>query len=278
MSQSPMPSSLERIKASVRRVPPLDALVRARQHRQFLSTAGYTRHWGVYRSFEEARRALPASHEFDEAPVVESILERGARIYAYDYPPMFWLDRAFRKGTRSVFDIGGSIGVHYYGYGTLLAFPPQLQWTVCEVPATVEVGRRLAAQRGEHRLAFTDTLAPSEVHAALWLSAGALQYIEQGDLPQLVAAAGSRPQHVLLNKVPLYDGDDFVSTQNIGPGIYAPVWIWSRARLLERMQAQGYRVIDSWDVPERDFYLPGYPQRSFKYFSGLYFEAESVTH
>lgn len=46
----------------------------------------------------------------------EHIDVRSRQVFAHDYPVMWWLDRAFGSGARSILDIGGSVGVHDYGY------------------------------------------------------------------------------------------------------------------------------------------------------------------
>jgi putative methyltransferase (TIGR04325 family) len=273
MSHARSSSTLSRIKASMRRVPPVAALVAARQRRLFLSPAGLATHWGVYATFDEARLDLPPSRGYDADAVVDDVRRRTNRLYNYDYPAIFWLGRAFDAGSRSVFDIGGALGVHFFGYQRVLPFPQGVEWTVCELPATVRRGREVAAARGAANLHFVDRLDTRDVSSDVWLAAGALQYTEHGDLPGLIRAAATRPRTIILNKLPLYEGDDFVATQNIGGDSFSPTWIWNRQSFVERVVECGYRVADEWDVPERDFYLPGHPERCFASFSGLCFEA-----
>ncbi|SFN29036.1 hypothetical protein [Variovorax sp. OV329] len=74
--------------------------------------------------------------------------------------------------------------------------------------------------------------------------------------------------------MPLYDGEDFVTAQNLGDSCFAPVHIFNRARFVESILAQGYVLRDEWAVFERAFYLPGHAQRSFPCFAGLYFTVE----
>jgi putative methyltransferase (TIGR04325 family) len=271
-------SALSRIKATMRRVPAVDALVTARQHRHFLSHAGLTSHWGVYETFDEARRALPPSHGFDTVDVVEDVRRRGLKLHPHDYPVLYWLERAFALGASGVYDIGGSVGSHFYAYRRVLPYPDGLDWVVCELPAAVETGSRMAEATGAaaEGLRFVATPDTHEIAADVWISAGALQYLEDAELGPRLESARRAPRHIVLNKLPLYGGDDFVVTQNVGPDCYSPAWVWNRDRFIERVRDCGYRLVDEWDVPGRDLYLPQHPQRSFRSFTGLCFERESL--
>lgn len=141
---------------------------------------------------------------------------------------------------------------------------------MCEVPALATLGREIAAQRDAAALHFTDVLDAKAVHADVWLSSGAIHYIEDGHPARLVQEAGRRPLHLLLNKLPLYDGDDFVCAQNVGDDTYVPHYVYNREGFIARLESAGYAAIDAWSVPERRFHLPGHPKRSFKAYSGLY--------
>jgi len=246
---------------------------RDRHHyEQFLSR--FASFYGVFDDFEDARRALPPSREFDQRALTEEYeTVRCHRIFNYDYPVLYWLQKAFRQGARSVLDLGGSVGVHYFGYRRLLDYPAQLRWTVSEVPEVCEVGRGIAAREQVAALEFSDTLDPVRIDADIWLSCGALQYIEHGQPERLLATCARRPGHIIFNKLPLYAGEDFVTAQNVGERSYAPTYVYNDARFIAAVERVGYRLVDRWDVQERSFYLPGHPERSFKSFSGLYFSA-----
>jgi putative methyltransferase (TIGR04325 family) len=248
------------------------ALRHRREHR-FLSDAGFCAYYGVFESFAEARAWLPPSREFNNEAVAADFTEhRTAQIFAYDYPMLWWLERALRGGARRVLDIGGSVGVHYLAYRRYLEMPADLTWLVAELPKTALLGRELAAQRQAPALHFTDDMAhalqqPSDV----WLSAGAIQYVEHGRPDQLLRRASTRPRHLLLNKLPLYPGEDYVTTQNIGWGSFSPLYVCNDARFIADIEALGYTLADRWDVPERSLYLPGDSARKVPCFSGLYF-------
>lgn len=240
----------------------------------FLSAEGLNSYYGVFNSFGEARHCLPKSEEFNQRVLTaEYTRVRMHRVYSYDYPIMYWLSVAFGCGAKSVFDSGGSVGVHYHGYKKLLAYPPELNWQVYEQPAIAQLGTEIASATDAPGLVFTDALNLHNMRADVWISAGAIHYIENGRPSSLLQACARRPQHVLLNKLPLYEGDDFVSAQNLGENSFAPQHVYNRERFIADICNIGYRLVDSWDVPERNFYLPGHPEKSFSRFTGLYFRA-----
>ncbi len=242
---------------------------------RFFSGHGFAAYYGVFASFAAARAWLPRTPEFDHAALAKEYVEvRTRKVFAYDYPVLWWLQHAFRAGAAHVLDIGGSVGVHYFAYRRYLDLPAGLTWQVVEVPAMVSIGRGLAQRHGAGALSFTPDLpgALAEGECDVWLSAGALQYVEDARPSRLLERCAARPRHLLLNKLPLYAGEDFVTAQNIGEGCYAPVYVYNRDRLVRDIEALGYRLRDEWAVHERAFDLPGHPERSFPSFSGLYFD------
>ncbi|MEZ4400133.1 MAG: methyltransferase, TIGR04325 family [Kofleriaceae bacterium] len=265
-------ATVQRVLRRARATPPIAGLRRARARAEFLSPAGFARCWGVFDDFAAARAAGPPSTEFDTSTLVDAyVRDRTAHVFAYDYPVMWWLRAAFAGGATSVFDLGGSVGVHYYAYRPHLAYPATLAWTVREVPTLVRHGRALAVQRGAPGLTFTETLEATDAAADVWLSAGALQYVEgAASLGAWLAASRRPPAHVIINKVPLYDGPGFVTLQNIGDGAFAPLHVYQRRRFLEEVEAAGYRVVETWDTPERQLRLDDDPARSFGAYSGVY--------
>lgn len=244
---------------------------------QFFSSSGTFAYYGLFESFEEARAWLPKTPEFNsELLVTEYVEVRSKRVFEYDYPVMWRLEHALRHGAKGILDIGGSVGVHYYAYLPYIQQLERQHWQVVEVPAIAAVGRKLAKQNAAKGLCFLEDLdqAVRSAKQDIWLSAGAIQYVEDGRPDLLLRRAGTRPRHVLLNKLPLYDGPDFVTTQNIGDGSYSPLHVYNRQRFVERIQSLGYRLKDEWAVNERSLHLPGHPERCVPTFSGFYFEAD----
>lgn len=242
--------------------------------RRFLSDRGTGLHYGQFTSFEEARQWLPPSPEFCHDKFMDEYVEvRTQRVFSYDYPVIFWLQKAFDRGATSIFDIGGSVGVHFYSYARLMEYPASLKWLVFELEPSVLRGREFAAARSASQLAFTTTMDASSLQADVWIAAGALEFIEDSQLDTLLTKAAHRPRHILLNKMPLHDGEDYVSAQNIGNNAFVPHYVYNRSAFVGRIESLGYRLIDAWDVAEREFAMAGKPEQSFGHYSGLYFQA-----
>ncbi|MEJ7688573.1 MAG: methyltransferase, TIGR04325 family [Variovorax sp.] len=240
----------------------------------FFSKESYGRHSGVFSSFAYARASLPPGPEFDREALAEEYVDvRAKKVFAYDYPVMWWLNAAFAKGAASVLDIGGSVGVHYYAYQGYFDMPEALTWRVVEVSTMVSIGQELAVKNGAHALTFEEDLEPVIASTAhdVWISAGAIQFLDDARPDELLKRCIVRPKHILLNKLPLYHGEDFVTTQNIGHGSFAPLHVYNRARLIRDIRLLGYTLRDWWAVHERSMDIPGHPERSFPTFSGLYF-------
>jgi len=240
------------------------------KQKEFFSPMAAASCFGVFESFDAARAWLPPNEEFDHSALAKEYVEdRSRHVFAYDYPVMWWLERAFHEGATSLFDIGGSVGVHYYAYGHYFKMPANLTWLVAEVPAMVAIGRDLAQKNQAAALRFTEDLEGGK-DACVWLSAGAFHYLDVR-FDQLLLRSGARPRHILLNKLPLYDGEDFVTAQNLGDGCFAPTHVYNRARFIREIEALDYTRVDEWSVPERSLHIPGHEDRSIAAFTGLYF-------
>ncbi|MBL8523465.1 MAG: methyltransferase, TIGR04325 family [Betaproteobacteria bacterium] len=257
---------IERLK----RFPPIHALRKARFERYAQSPEGRGLCWGAFPTFEEAKRAIPADTRlgYDNDQCAQMYADRLEQIFPYDYPVLFWLRSALTPGS-SVFDIGGHVGLHYHSYRRYLPELETVSWTVCEVPAVVERGRKLAIERSAPTLAFTSDFSSIDGKEIV-LSAGALQYLEQTTITELIASVSRPPQHVILNKIPLHDGPDFVTVENTGPS-QSPYRNFNRAKFIDEFRRLGYEHVDSWDVPGRLHHMPYHPELSYEHSSGVYF-------
>ncbi|MDH5541000.1 MAG: methyltransferase, TIGR04325 family, partial [Rhizobacter sp.] len=135
-------------------------LVEASYLKTFIANRDQNLFHGVYDSFEaaEAQAGEYGVAGYDNEASADIYLDH-MRVDAHDYPSMFWLDRSFQEGMRSVFDVGGSIGIKYYAFAKTVPCPDDVRWTVEDVPAVVAKGRQLALQRGVlDALHFTDLM------------------------------------------------------------------------------------------------------------------------
>ena len=113
-----------------------------------------------------------------------------------------------------MFDFGGHVGVSYHGWRNYLGYEPGMRWMVYDMPAIVKVGAELARERPSTGLEFTSDLADGKGCTVL-MAAGAMQYADL-TLTGLLDAVGARPAHLLLNKMPVYDGECILAVQSTG--------------------------------------------------------------
>lgn len=270
-----MGATTQAVKQAVRQLPGVRQVYW--HHASEWFRRGQHRNFGVFSTFAEARSWLPRSTEFDTPELVDEYLNvRTQRVFPYDYPVMLWLTRAFTEGCRRVVDVGGSVGVHFIAYQRIIEFPTGLTWRVAEVPAMVRIGRELAERDRLESLTFTEDIDLDGERPDILLSEGAIQYIEDARPAELLNGAMHRPAYVMINKIPLYDGPDYVTAQNLGHGNYAPHYVFNRAELIDGIRRAGYRLLDEWAVLERDFYLPGHPDKCFGAYSGVCFGRDAL--
>lgn len=229
------------------RLPGMRQLERALRWRQFLELPNSC--WGVYRTFAEAQAQAPAGVPIgydnpEAAAMYRHLLET---VEPKDYAVAFWLQVHLRPGAR-VFDFGGHVGVKYYAIRTVLDFPPDVSWTVLDVPTVIEQGRILAKERPSPGLSFTSNLADAS-GVDVFLASGSLQYVEN-PLPDMLATLGELPKCVIVSESPMVDGERFVTLQNV-KSMYCPYLVESRSMLKVRMGDLGYRLARSWENPEK---------------------------
>jgi putative methyltransferase (TIGR04325 family) len=147
----------------------------------------------------------------------------------------------------SVVDFGGNVGMAFYSYKKYITYPAHLRWLVYDLPEVVETGQRIHRREGSPAgLTFTTALSDCAGYDIVVVS-GSLQYVPE-TLPQVLAGIGSRPNHILLNKLPVCEGDVFVTMQSTGTG-FSPYQITNRKILLDQLSDLGYALEDSWDNP-----------------------------
>jgi putative methyltransferase (TIGR04325 family) len=226
---------------------------------------------GVYLSFSQALKAIPRSikttydstrNEVD----VEWEMERVETIDNDDFHLLEPLQEAFKDSTR-VFDLGGDTGKAYYSYRKHISYPESLEWIVCDLPAAVEIGNQLMKKMGSQGLSFTTDFEKAE-QAEILLTSGTLQYLEPS-LPQLLENLKNHPRHVIVNRVPFYEGEEYITLQNLIDS-YVPYKIQDRAKFINSMFELGYDLIDVWQK-NRTINIPFHPNRFVGAYHGFYF-------
>ncbi|WP_427161992.1 TIGR04325 family methyltransferase [Aliinostoc sp. HNIBRCY26] len=230
---------------------------------------------GIYPSFADALKATPkgAKSGYNQPEISKNITKAAKMTTAWepgqfnpqDYPILVWLASAFTQSS-TVFDLGGNVGHSYYTYKKFVQYPTGLNWLVCEIPEVVKVGRELASQGHNPGLSFTTEFAQSE-NTEILITCGTLQYIEPS-LADMIGKLQTKPRHILINQVPFYDGETFITLQNIGYA-FCPYKIQNRSEFVESLSALGYELIDNWKL-DRSCSIPFHPERFVRNYEGFY--------
>jgi putative methyltransferase (TIGR04325 family) len=230
---------------------------------------------GVYLNFEEAwaaaRRSTHAGHDH---PDYIDLHVKLSGIRASDYAVLYWLTR-IRPGDMSIFDFAGSIGNLYYNYaGYLDDGIRDVQWTVFDLPKTVQEGRKLATTRASSGLGFSETLDSFSREHILVVSS-AFHYLET-TVKQFIEQFPETPQHIIVNRTPVIEKErTFVTVQYAGT--YAlPCKIRNSDELISEFDAMDYEMTDRWTAPELSIRLPFFPSRTISTYAGFYFRRKSL--
>lgn len=251
-------------------------LIRAIRRKRFFSKGVGNFYAGVYRTFDEARRSIPPrqTQGFDNETAAGFYRERLEKVFPADYPALFWLRPLIRDGVR-VFDFGGHVGLHFYSWRKALQLPASSRWVVADVTAVCAAGAKIASEKGaSEQLSFTDAGLAACDGAAAFFSGGALQYLEPDALPAALATMGRPPPHLIVNKVPLVDGEGYCSVQDTGV-FQSPYSIFSRPRLFESLRALKYDLVDEWECPGLHCAITDSKRHSVDPYSGFYFRRDT---
>jgi len=252
-----------------------------RQYKHRFATNGYGCFWGVFETFEQAIQAAPKTKSigYDNAELaqeyqnmLESCNWENTRrtIAAYDYPILFWLGSLLNQGISKIFDFGGNVGIHFYSYEKYLQYPENLQWMVCDVPEISKVGKQLADKRSAHNLLFTSNFN-DVINKDIFLASGSVQYVE--NLADKISQA-NKPKYLLINRLPLYNGKEFVTLQN-GGKVFYPQYVFNKTKFIEGITDIGYQLIDIWNSKDDACVIPFHSKNSVPFYSGLYFQLKA---
>jgi putative methyltransferase (TIGR04325 family) len=257
-----------RVSRNVWRLPVVGQVLELDHARWFAKQPRY-RFRGVYASFAEAEAAMPqgALVGYDHEALAGMFRDRMTKANQSDYAVLFWL-KGILDERSFVFDFGGHVGVSYHGWRSYLNYRPGMRWLVHDVPAIVKVGAELARERPSAGLEFTSNVADAR-GCTIFLAAGSLQYLDES-LPALLARIGTLPRHLIVNKMPMYDGETFVTVQSSGRAFHA-YRIYNRGAFVAELTALGYRVVDDWTNREQHCEIPFTHGRDIDAYSGYYF-------
>ena len=234
---------------------------------------GYRR---AFRSFAEAQSCsacyISAGHEHEDDIRMHLSSSRAAR--ESDYPVFFHLSQSGQP-LPSVFDFGGNIGNLFYCYQNYLTFPRDISWKIYDLPELRAAGEKLAAERGESRIRYVDSLQQMEPDD-LFLASGCLHYFSSS-LAELLAQAKHLPRRVLVNRTPFSDAGELITIQDNGTFL-VPCQLHNKQNFLVGMAKLGYELRASWPVAERALYVPLHPDCSSPTYFGFYFELNTQTN
>lgn len=231
---------------------------------------------GVYESFDQAQGAaesrLPSRYDVinehkgehldQEIPIVDQ------RVLDIDYPLLFWLSRLMQPDQK-IWELGGSLGQSFYSFERYFPYPDDIEWVIAELPAAVQAGQQIAAQRGEHRLRFRESGDTNVGYKAdLFLTAGTLQYMEPG-VVEVLASLDRLPTHVLIHNLPVHRTDEFWTLQYLDL-CEVPYRIYSKESLVKGLESSGYELVDQWKNP-RQIEIPYHPEKKVDGYCGFYF-------
>jgi putative methyltransferase (TIGR04325 family) len=239
---------------------------------------GYGCFRGVFNTFEEAIASTPPTKPigYDNPRLAADYKATfSSDLRPYDYPVLFWLGKLIADGTR-IFDFGGNVGTHYLAYREYLDFPAGLRWIVCDLPAIVQAGRRLAEELAvdSASLSFTETFGAAD-GADVLLASGSVQSLEAPTLADALSRLSRKPAHLLLNRLPLYSGGQFVTLQN-GGSVFYPQLVFNERDFVGSLRGLGYELVDKWQDPTDSCFIPFHPDRSLPYYHGLYLTLRSI--
>jgi putative methyltransferase (TIGR04325 family) len=272
------------MKSRIRKIPgirSLHRLINQPLYKRRFSTDCYGCFWEVFETFEDAIAAAPKTKSvgYDNPDLAQEYVQMIATenwegssrlIHTYDYPILFWLNTLLNNEqvTPSIFDFGGNIGVHFYSYSKYIQFPDSLKWTVGDLPNIVEAGKDFLEQsQNQTPLSFTSDFSQIDGHKIL-LASGSLQYVK--NFADLLKTLRQKPEHLLINRLPLYDGDQFVTLQN-GGKVFYPQYVFNKAAFVESLQSLSYELVDSWEDRQTACMIPFHPEKSVPHYHGLYF-------
>lgn len=250
-------------------LPLLRPILRAAYTRRFDGASGQIRMFrGVYPDFQTAARSIPGTRltGYDNEPSALRLEDERLRITSSDYPIMFWLSQLLPR-CKLLFDWGGNVGISYFGFRRYLSYAEDFTWLVNDVAAVTARGAVIAARESAPHLRFTTSL-DELARADVLLAGGSLHFIE--DPFSALRAAAVLPDHILVNKVPVYDRASAVTVQNIGSAL-CPNHLFNRSDFVRSFVDLGYELADQWRIADLSCRIPFYPSHSIAAYSGFYF-------
>ena len=238
--------------------------------RKFLDNREENLFMGSFESFEAAAAAAPAGKPvgYDNAAAAKTLYSH--QVYFYDYPALFWIEHSLEDGLRSVFDLGGHVGIKFYAFRRVLNYPAELRWTVCDVPGVVRTGRELAVERGApSSLSFCTDFREASGIDVLYAS-GSLQYLPTR-IAEILSALPVKPRRIILNTTAVHPDRTLYTLNSIGFAV-CPYRIQRHDELMGELAAAGYRRRDAWRNEGKPIQVPFVDGGDKPYYAGCCFD------
>jgi putative methyltransferase (TIGR04325 family) len=232
--------------------------------------------YGIYKTFDEAASRIPMTRRvgYDHPEAASLYADSCNSLRPSDYSVLFYLNPLLPE-IRKLFDYGGNLGRSYFPFRRVLKLLPEFQWVVCDVPAVAELGRKLAAERGEGQIAFTSEF--NELSGCdVLLTSGTLQYVKE-PLAVLITGVPSKPRHIFVNRTAIWDRETYVTLEDLGT-IVSPYVVRNEKEFVDSILKLGYELLDSWECPESFCHVRHHPARTLSHYRGYYFRLSQVRH
>ncbi|MGR4868497.1 TIGR04325 family methyltransferase [Variovorax sp. LARHSF232] len=246
------------------------AVRQAAYRKKFIENTHEHLFMGSFESFAAAQAGAPAAKAvgYDNAEKARDFYSH--QIYFYDYPALFWIGRSLEDGMRSIFDLGGHVGIKYYAFRRVLSHPENLRWTVCDVPGVVKTGRELATERGSaEQLTFTTDFHDASGFDVLFAS-GSLQYLPQR-ISEILASLPVKPKRVIVNTAAVHPERTLFTLNSIGFAV-CPYRIQHHDELLAELADAGYKRRDGWRNEGKPIEVPFVEGGDKPFYAGCCFD------
>ncbi|VWX59378.1 conserved hypothetical protein [Burkholderiales bacterium 8X] len=238
--------------------------------RKFMDNVEENLFMGSFESFAAAEAGAPPSKAigYDNEEAAKTLYSH--QVYFYDYPALFWLGRSLDAGMRTVFDLGGHVGIKYYAFRRMLDYPAALRWTVCDVPGVAKTGQALAVERGATaQLDFCTDFRAASGYDVLYAS-GSLQYLPTR-IAEIIAALPVKPRRIILNTTAVHPERTLFTLNSIGFAV-CPYRIQHQDELLAELTASGYKRRDVWRNEGKPIEVPFVDGGDKPYYAGCCFD------
>ncbi len=252
---------------SVSRWPILRGITDKQALAKFKANRDQNMFYGVYQKWEDAEAAAKGMgtagyDNVDSANIYQYMM----RIAPHDYPALYWIARSLSEGMKSVFDVGGAIGIKFYAFKEHLSAWRDLRWRVQDVPAVAERGTALAVERGtSNQLDFVSDFSAGDGFDLLFAS-GVVQYLPQR-LGEMLANYQHLPKRIVVNTAAIHGQHEFFTVNSIGTA-FCPYRIQTQAGFMRSLSSLGYRVKETWQNLGKPMTIPFRPDYSITDYSG----------